>query len=84
LQYAHTVPAAPDSILVTAIPRDVEQACISLTSALIKMRGSDALVMPDTPGGVISGKASMAESGGLEDYETAMALLAPYSTVYMP
>ena len=82
-QYAHTVPQAPDSILVTAIPRDVEQACISLTSSLIKMRGSRAMVMPQVPGAPVP-RAAMAEAGGLEDYETAMALLAPYSTVYMP
>ena len=80
--YAHTVPTAPDSIRVSAIPWDVEQACISLTSCLIKMRGSRAMVMSQMPGGTPA-KTAVAEAGGLEDYMTAVDILAPYTTVYM-
>ena len=83
LQYAHTVPAAPDSILVTALPWNVEQACISLTSCLIKTRGTRALVMPATSGGAPS-KQAMMEAGGLEDYDVARDLLEPYINTFLP
>jgi hypothetical protein len=83
LQYAHTVPTAPDQILVSALPWNVEQACISLTSCLIKTRGTRAMVMPMAPGGQPP-KQALIESGGLEDYDIARELLEPYITTFLP
>lgn len=77
--YAHTVPSAPASIRVSAVPWAIEQACISLTSCLIKLRGTRAMVMPSMPGGQPS-RQDLIESGGLEDYQTACNLLKPFVT----
>ncbi len=82
LAYTHKVPAAPDSVRVSAVPWVVEQACISLTSCLIKMRGSRALVMPSVPGQSPSKQALM-QAGGLEDYEAAFEMLRPFATPYI-
>lgn len=71
---AHTVPAAPDFIPVTAVPQDIHQAVISLTTALVKVRGTRALVMPSQAGGR-PGPAAMAEAGALEDYSIALKIL---------
>lgn len=79
--YAHTIPDAPDAIRVSALPWAIEQACISLTSCLIKLRGTQAMSMPTMPGGAPSHQA-LVESGGLEDYEVACKLLAPFTTVF--
>ncbi len=45
LQYAHTVPTAPDFIPVTSIPDDVTQGIIFLTTALIKTRGDFSITL---------------------------------------
>lgn len=83
LMYEHTPPEYPDSTRVTAIPWDVEQACISLVSCLIKMRGSRAMILPSSPGGNSGpAKQAMTESGGLKDFETAVGILKPYTTVF--
>lgn len=79
--FAHTIPAAPDTIRVSSIPRAVEQACISLTSCLIKVRGTRAMVMPTGPGGGTPSKQALIQAGGLEDYELACELLKPFTTV---
>ena len=76
-QYAHTLPTAPDFIPVTSIPEDVQQAAISLTTMLIKVRGVRGMVMPTTPGGRPQGqtKEKLGQAGALEDYEIARTLL---------
>ena len=79
LQYAHTVPTVPDFIYVTALPHGVEQATISLAACLIKLRGTRAAVMPSA--GSQATKTTMIESGGIEDYEIAVDLLKPFTTV---
>lgn len=82
LQYAHSVPPAPNSIRVSAIPWVVEQACISLTSALIKKRGGRAMVMPSAPGGMTKGGGAQrqeSQPGGTSDEKTAMRLLKAYT-----
>jgi hypothetical protein len=81
LAYGHTVPPAPDSIRVSAVPWQVEQACISLTSALIKMRGTRAMVMPGV-GGAPS-KQALSQAGGSKDYDTACKLLSPFEVPFM-
>jgi hypothetical protein len=80
-QFAHTPPAYPDQILVSAIPWVVEQACISLASCLIKMRGSRAAQLPQTAGTPPPRQAIM-QAGGLEDYQAALSMLKPFTTVY--
>lgn len=74
---AHAVPAAPDFVPVTALPPDVHQGVISLTTMLIKTRGARALVMPTMPGGAPSRQA-LAQAGALEDWKIAEMLLTPY------
>lgn len=73
---AHTIPASPDFLPVSAIPPDIHQAVISLTTMLIKTRGARALVMPG-----IGGQASrqqLAQAGAFEDWQIADMLLTPY------
>lgn len=77
---AHTPPAAPDAIRVSALPWDIEQAVISLTMCLIKVRGTRAMVLPMTPGSSPSHQ-ELIEAGGLEDYQVAVGLLKPFTTV---
>lgn len=79
-QFAHTLPAAPDTIRVSSIPRAVEQACISLTSCLIKVRGTRAMVMPTAPGAGTPTKQALIQAGGLPDAEIAWDLLRPFRT----
>jgi hypothetical protein len=84
LVYAHKVPVSPETVRVTAIPWVVEQATISLTSALIKMRGARSMVIPQSPGGGGSPpKQAEGQSGGASDERTARKLLAPYSVPYI-
>lgn len=71
---AHTIPASPDFIPVTGLPEDVHRAVISLTMALVKVRGAKAMVMP-TVGGRPT-RTALAQAGGLEDYEIAEKILA--------
>lgn len=82
LQYAHSVPKEPDTVRVSAIPWTIEQACVSLTSALIKMRGSRAMIMPGVGGGAAT-KQSSSQAGGVEDFETACELLMPFIVPYI-
>ena len=77
LQFSHTVPVAPDGIRVSALPRAVEQATISLALVLIKARGSRAMVLSGTAGGQPSRQA-IAQAGGLDDYDDAVRLLKPF------
>ena len=81
LQFAHTIPAYPDYIPVSAMPHGVQQAVISLASCLIKTRGTKSMVMPSTPGGVPT-KAAMGQAGGLDDFDIAQQLLKSFTTVY--
>lgn len=71
---AHTPPAAPDSIIVTALPEPARAAVVSLTSACVKVRGT----LADTMDALSDGpprKEALIESGGLEDYQVAVDLL---------
>lgn len=79
---AHNVPPAPDAIRVSALPWAVEQACISITSCLIKTRGSRAMILPTSPGQMANRRA-LAQAGALEDYEIAEHLLKPYVTAFL-
>ena len=82
LLYTHQLPTAPETVRVTAIPWAVEQAAISLTSYLIKTRGTRAMTFPQSPKG--GAKAPLKQAGGQantqNDYEDAMNNLKPYIT----
>ena len=79
---AHTLPSAPDFIPVTALPWDIEQACIFVTSALIKSRGSRAQILSAMAGERASSQA-MHMAGASHDIEMACKALRSYKTVYM-
>jgi hypothetical protein len=61
------------------LPESIKQAVVLLTSALIKTRGSDALVM----GSMRSqpNKVSKTEDGGLEEIDLAVDMLEPFRRV---
>jgi hypothetical protein len=71
-----TLPTTPGSITVTALPDDVRQAVISLTSALIKTRGAESYEMASI--GQEPSKSDLIEGGGLEDLAVAVDLLGKY------
>lgn len=75
LTYAHTA-----GVSVSAFPPAIKQAVISLTSALIKTRGSDALVMESLTSGP-SRVQGMGENGAIEDVEIAVELLDPFRSL---
>ena len=84
VQFTHTPPAAPtyDFIRVGALPASLEEATILLTSVLLKVRGSRAMVMPTGPGGVPTKKA-ISIAGAMEDFDNACKLLKTYTTVFL-
>lgn len=82
--YEHEPPKAPNTTRVSAVPWVVEQACISLVSALIKMRGSRSLVLPQTAASATApGKQAAMQSGGQKDIELATDLLKPFDVPYL-
>ena len=77
LQYAHTVPTAPDFIPVTALPADVIQASIFFTTALIKSRGDLALELS----GIEEARSTVTNADAwMQDMKDARNLLDPYKT----
>jgi|HubBroStandDraft_6_1064221.scaffolds.fasta_scaffold269539_2 hypothetical protein len=78
--FAHAVPEPPDSIVVSALPRVVEEATALLISVLIKTRGNRAMQLPMAGGGMPT-KPEMGMAGTLGDYDTACSMLKPLSTV---
>jgi hypothetical protein len=70
LANAHTA-----GVSVSAMPPFVREAVISLTSALVKTRGSDAYVMPPGPGRQTKLAEMMPGAG--EDIDIAFELLEP-------
>ena len=83
LKYEHTVPTAPDGILVTALPSSIEQAAISIVNMLIKTQGFRAQQLPGSIGAAAPGQLqAMSRAGALSDFELACELLAPYVTTF--
>ena len=78
LAYTHKVPTAPDTVRISAVPWIIEQACISLTSALIKMRGARAVVFPQSPGKSKPAKQVGAQAAGEDDFNNALQMLKPF------
>lgn len=79
LAYQHTVPPAPNTVRVSAIPWAVEQAVIYLTASLIKSRGSRAMVMPASPAPRGPGQREEGQPGGASDEKRARQLLKPFT-----
>lgn len=83
LQYDHEVPAQPNTVRVSAVPWIVEQACISLTSSLIKNRGARAMVIPQSPSKQANPpKQAESQAGGAKDREDAERMLKPFVVPY--
>lgn len=65
---------------LSALPPAVKQAVVFLTTALIKARGSEALVMSSLRGE--PRKQAKIEDGGLEEIDLAFELLTPFQRVF--
>lgn len=74
LQFAHVVETS-----ITALPPRVKEACAHLTSALIKTRGAEAIVMSSMTEQPTT--KELIQSGGLADVEVATSLLGDFIRV---
>jgi hypothetical protein len=81
LLYTHTLPAAPDAILVSGLPPNAVRAVTLLTTALVKQRGSNALALKDlsAPEQRVAGPGGA--FGSMEDVAVALELLDEFRTV---
>lgn len=73
-----TVSAHLANVAVSALPPAIKQATVLLTSALIKTRGDDAIVMQEVGQGT---EHQQMDASGSEDVTVALELLAPYRRV---
>lgn len=62
----------------TAMPEEVEQACVYVVTGLLKQRGAGALTMR---GGNATVKADTGEQPGAEEFDEAEAILSQYRPV---
>lgn len=83
LQYAHSVPQAPDSVVVTALPGSLERACVYLVNFLIKSQGMRAQVPAHIGAGTPAQRQAMGRAGTLTDWDTACHMLRPYVVSYL-
>ena len=79
LQYAHTIPNAPDAITVTQLPSDLERACIHLTNVFLKAQGMRAQMPASIGSATPATRQGLGRAGVLADYEVACKLLHRYS-----
>lgn len=81
---ATVTPALADAhnagVAVSAMPQSIKQAVISLTSCLIKTRGSQAVVMASMRSEPTN--TAISQSGGVEDFQLAVDLLEPFRRVW--
>ena len=83
LKYDHLVPQAPDTTIVSALPNDVQQACIAAVNVLIKTQGMRAQVLPGSIGGPsVNQQQALSRAGAMGDWELAESLLKPYVQAY--
>jgi len=84
LQYEHKVPTPPDTVRVSAVPWVVEQATVSLTSWLIKKRGTRAMMIPSSPARSANPpKQEEGQAGASTDYRDAVQMLKPFIVPYL-
>lgn len=84
LLYAHKPPTVPDTTRVSAIPWTIEQATISLTSNIIKMRGTRSMTIPSSPGtSSTPPKQVTGQPGAQNDFEQAVIMLKPFDVPYL-
>lgn len=83
LAYSHAVPVPPDAITVTALPNDLERACIHLTNVFIKAQGMRAQMPASLASATPAARQGLARAGALADFDVACKLLHNYVTVYM-
>jgi hypothetical protein len=81
LRYAHTLPAPPDSIMVSAVPWQIEQATISLTSVLIKAQGDRSMTLNSV--GRPPTRVAAFRAGAAEDFDNAMRLLKSFVVAFL-
>jgi hypothetical protein len=81
-QFAHAVPASPDFVRVTSLPPAIEEATILLTSVLVKVQGSRALVLSGAAGSLPTQQA-VAMAGATGDYNNARELLKRHEVVFL-
>jgi hypothetical protein len=79
----HTVPNSPDAITVTALPNDLERACIHLTNVLLKAQGMRAQMPPSIGSATPATRQGLGRAGVLADFDVACKLLAPYKTSFL-
>ena len=73
--FSHTVPTGPDFIPVTGLADNISQAVIFLTTALIKTRGDNSLVLDE----MMEPDHFKANTGGvMEDVAYALSMLDVY------
>lgn len=77
---APVVNVHPAGVSASAMPQDIKQAVISLTACLIKVRGSEALVMQSM--GSEPTNTEISQAGGIEDFELAADLLERHRRVW--
>jgi hypothetical protein len=77
--YAHANVTLPHSTCVSGLEDAARQAVFSLTSCLIKTRGTAAIVAESI--GAAPSREALIESGGLEDFQVAVDLLDRYKRV---
>ena len=83
LLYPHNVPEGPDSIIVSALPWGLEQACISLTNVILKQRGMRAVLPGPVGSPSPQDRQALARAGALADFEIACKLLHPFKVSYL-
>lgn len=79
----HTVPSFPDSIPVTALPGDLERACIHLVNVLLKAQGMRAQMPASIGSATPASRQGLARAGALADYDVACRLLHPYVSTFI-
>ena len=83
LANAHNIPNSPDGITVTALPNDLERACIHLTNVLLKAQGMRAQMPASLGSATPAQRQGLGRAGVLADFDVACHLLKPYRTTFL-
>jgi hypothetical protein len=79
----HMVPNFPDAINVTALPGDLERACIHLVNVLLKAQGMRAQMPASIGSPTPASRQGLARAGALADFDVACRLLHPYRSTFL-